>query len=64
MNEEGKLKGITAVGIYLPYYRLKRETIFEAMGWFNPGIAALAIGERKRRYCEWGIKSRLEYQDC
>jgi 3-hydroxy-3-methylglutaryl CoA synthase len=40
------LKGITAFGIYLPYYRLKRETIFEAMGWFNPGIAALARGEK------------------
>ncbi|UCB50700.1 MAG: hydroxymethylglutaryl-CoA synthase family protein [Deltaproteobacteria bacterium] len=40
------MKGITAFGIYLPYYRLKRETIFEAMGWFNPGIAALARGEK------------------
>jgi hydroxymethylglutaryl-CoA synthase len=38
--------GITAYGIYLPYYRLKRETIFKAMGWFNPGIAALARGEK------------------
>ena len=40
------MKGITAFGIYLPYYRLKRETIFEAMGWFNPGIAGLARGEK------------------
>jgi 3-hydroxy-3-methylglutaryl CoA synthase len=40
------LKGITGFGVYLPYYRLKRETIFEAMGWFNPGIAGLARGEK------------------
>jgi 3-hydroxy-3-methylglutaryl CoA synthase len=40
------LKGITAFGVYLPYYRLKRETIFEAMGWFNPAIAGLAKGEK------------------
>ncbi len=40
------MKGITAFGVYLPYYRLKRETIFEAMGWFNPAIARLAKGEK------------------
>ncbi|MGD9074202.1 MAG: 3-oxoacyl-[acyl-carrier-protein] synthase III C-terminal domain-containing protein [Desulfobacteraceae bacterium] len=40
------MKGITGFGVYLPYYRLKRETIFEAMGWFNPGIAGLARGEK------------------
>ena len=41
-----EMKGITAYGMYLPYYRLKRETIFRAMGWFNPGIAGLAKGEK------------------
>ena len=40
------MKGIIAYGIYLPYYRLKRETIFKAMGWFNPAIAGLARGEK------------------
>jgi hydroxymethylglutaryl-CoA synthase len=38
--------GITAYGVYLPYYRLKREIIFRAMGWFNPGIAGHARGEK------------------
>lgn len=40
------MKGITAYGIYLPYHRLKRETIFKAMGWFNPGVGGLAKGEK------------------
>jgi len=40
------VKGITAYGVYLPYYRLKRETIFKAMSWFNPGTAGLAKGEK------------------
>lgn len=40
------MKGITAYGAYLPYYRLKRETILKAMGWFNPAIAGLAKGEK------------------
>ena len=40
------MAGITAYGVYLPYYRLKRETIFKAMGWFTPGIAGHAKGEK------------------
>lgn len=39
-------RGITAYGLSLPYYRLKRKTILEAMGWFNPGLAALKDGEK------------------
>jgi hypothetical protein len=38
--------GITAYGVNVPYYRLKREAIFKAMGWFNPAIARLAKGEK------------------
>jgi len=38
--------GITAYGTYVPFYRLKRETILKAIGWFNPGIAGLAKGEK------------------
>ena len=37
--------GIIAYGIYIPRYRLKRETIFQGMGWFNPGIKGAARGE-------------------
>lgn len=40
------MKGITAYGVSLPYYRIKRETIMKAMGWFNPGLAALKGGEK------------------
>lgn len=40
------MKGITAYGVSLPYYRLKREIILKAMGWFNPGPAALLGGEK------------------
>ncbi len=40
------MKGITSYGVSLPYYRIRRETIFEAMGWFNPGLAALKGGEK------------------
>jgi len=38
--------GITAYGVCLPYYRIKRETIFQAMGWFNPGLGGLPAGEK------------------
>ncbi|PIV23072.1 MAG: 3-hydroxy-3-methylglutaryl CoA synthase [Deltaproteobacteria bacterium CG03_land_8_20_14_0_80_45_14] len=38
--------GISACGLYLPRYRLKRETLFQAMGWFNPGIKGMARGEK------------------
>jgi hydroxymethylglutaryl-CoA synthase len=40
------VKGITSYGVSLPYYRIRRETIFEAMGWFTPGLAALRSGEK------------------
>lgn len=40
------MTGITAYGVSLPYYRMKRETILQAMGWFSPGIASLAGGEK------------------
>jgi len=40
------VRGIITYGVYLPYYRLKRETIFKAMSWFNPGTAGLARGEK------------------
>ena len=40
------MKGIVTAGIYLPYYRIKREVIFRAMSWFNAGTAALAKGEK------------------
>ncbi len=40
------MKGIRAYGVCLPYYRIHRGTIFEAMGWFNPGLAALKGGEK------------------
>ncbi|MBW1819030.1 MAG: hydroxymethylglutaryl-CoA synthase family protein [Deltaproteobacteria bacterium] len=40
------MKGIISYGVYLPYYRLKRETIFKAMSWFNPGTGGLARGEK------------------
>lgn len=40
------MKGIISYGIYLPYYRMRRKTILEAMRWFNPAIAGLAKGEK------------------
>lgn len=38
--------GVKAYGIYLPYYYIKRETIYGSMGWFNPGLGTLASGEK------------------
>ncbi len=38
--------GVKAFGIYLPYYYIKRETIYRAMGWFNPALGAFAYGEK------------------
>ena len=31
---------------YIPFYRIKRETIFSAIGWFNASTAGVAKGER------------------
>ncbi len=38
--------GITSYGAYIPYYRLKRDIIFAAMGWFNSGNASVSRGEK------------------
>lgn len=38
--------GITGFGAYIPRLRLQRATVVEANKWANPGIAALAKGER------------------
>jgi 3-hydroxy-3-methylglutaryl CoA synthase len=33
--------GIISYGIGLPYYRIKRETLLNAMGWFNAALGGL-----------------------
>lgn len=38
--------GITSYGVYIPQLRLKRAAIYKALGWFAPGLAAAAQGER------------------
>jgi 3-hydroxy-3-methylglutaryl CoA synthase len=38
--------GITAFGAYIPRRRLQRKAIADAHGWFAPGLAAVAKGER------------------
>jgi len=38
--------GICSYGAYIPRYRLNRKTIYQAMGWMNPGNAAHAKGEK------------------
>lgn len=38
--------GITAFGAYLPRRRLQRKAIADTHGWFAPGLAASAKGER------------------
>lgn len=38
--------GITACGAYIPRYRMKRKTIYDAVGWFNQATAGLATGEK------------------
>jgi len=40
------MAGITSYGAYIPWYRMKRSIIFEQLGWFNPGNAAVARGEK------------------
>jgi 3-hydroxy-3-methylglutaryl CoA synthase len=40
------VKGILDYGVCLPHYRIRRKTIQEAMGWFNPSLAGLAQGEK------------------
>lgn len=43
--------GITAYGAYLPRLRLQREAVAAANAWFDPGLLALAKGERTM--CNW-----------
>ncbi len=38
--------GITSYGAYIPRYRLQRQAIFQAMGWYAPFTAGIAKGER------------------
>lgn len=45
------MSGLLAYGVYLPVLRLARERILAAHGWFNPGLAGLAQGERT--ICNW-----------
>ena len=40
------MAGIVSFGAYVPRYRLKRMTIFGAMGWINPVNIMLAQGEK------------------
>ena len=40
------MAGIVSFGAYVPRYRLKRMTIFQAMGWINPANIMLAQGEK------------------
>ena len=45
------MAGITGFGGYVPRLRLQRKSVVEANGWFNPGLASLAKGERSM--CNW-----------
>lgn len=38
--------GILGFGAYVPRLRLQRASVFENVGWFNPGLKGLAKGER------------------
>ncbi|MFB3101681.1 MAG: 3-hydroxy-3-methylglutaryl CoA synthase, partial [Alphaproteobacteria bacterium] len=40
------MAGITGFGAYIPRLRLQRAAVVEANKWANPGLAALAKGER------------------
>ena len=45
------MAGIVSFGAYIPRYRLKRMTIFQAMGWINPTTIMLAQGEKAVANC-------------
>ena len=38
--------GITSCGGFVPRFRLNRNTMFQAMGWYNAATFAIASGER------------------
>ena len=38
--------GICSYGAYVPRHRMDRKTIFQDMGWMNPGTGGLAKGEK------------------
>lgn len=38
--------GIAAFGAYVPRLRMQRDAMAQATAWFNPGLAALSVGER------------------
>lgn len=38
--------GITSYGAYIPWYRLQRKSIFQAMGWYAPFTYGIAKGEK------------------
>lgn len=38
--------GILGFGAYVPRLRLQRASVYESVGWFNPGLKGLAKGER------------------
>jgi len=50
VSREVKL-GIAACGGYVPRLRLSRSAIVAANAWFNPGLKALAAGQRA--ICNW-----------
>jgi 3-hydroxy-3-methylglutaryl CoA synthase len=48
-NEVIQMIGITSYGGYIPRLRINRSAIVKAMGWFAPGIASVAQGEKSIR---------------
>ncbi|HPN92930.1 MAG TPA: OB-fold domain-containing protein [bacterium] len=38
--------GITSYGAYIPWNRLQRQSIFQAMGWYSPFTYGIAKGEK------------------
>ncbi len=58
--------GITSYGAYIPRLRLNRMSIFKSIGWYSPGIIAVAQGERSM--CNWDEDSMTmavaAAQDC
>ena len=40
------MMGIVSYGAYIPHYRIRREAIFSAIGWFNSSTQGVAKGEK------------------